>query len=106
MEALASGEQLSPERFDRCRYTKRVHCCHNGTWFRLGAWTFGSSTEGQGVENLVYRQNMLLSLEAIVSTGLRAFIPTRSFASFATRNLKRFGFLQDWGSAACVRKGF
>jgi hypothetical protein len=32
-----------------------------GPWFRLGAWTLGSGTEGQGMENVVYRQSMLLS---------------------------------------------
>jgi hypothetical protein len=32
-----------------------------GPWFRLGAWTFDSGSDGQGVENVVYRQSMLLS---------------------------------------------
>jgi hypothetical protein len=32
-----------------------------GPWFRLGAWTFGSHRDGQGIENAVYRQSMLLS---------------------------------------------
>ena len=27
-----------------------------GPWFRLGAWTLGSGSEGQGMENVVYRQ--------------------------------------------------
>lgn len=26
-----------------------------GPWFRLGAWTLGSGSEGQGMENVVYR---------------------------------------------------
>ena len=34
-----------------------------GPWFRLGAWTFGSGSDGQGMENVVYRQSMLLSPE-------------------------------------------
>ena len=34
-----------------------------GPWFRLGAWTFGSGSDGQGVEKVVYRQSMLLSPE-------------------------------------------
>jgi hypothetical protein len=32
-----------------------------GPWFRLGAWTVGSGSDGQGMENVVYRQSMLLS---------------------------------------------
>jgi hypothetical protein len=26
-----------------------------GPWFRLGAWTLGSGSDGQGMENVVYR---------------------------------------------------
>jgi hypothetical protein len=50
-----------------------------GPWFSLGPWTFGSGSDGQGVENVVYRQSMLLSpgdfggifdkLESIVSAS-------------------------------------
>jgi hypothetical protein len=32
-----------------------------GQWFRLGAWTLDSGSDGQGMENVVYRQSMLLS---------------------------------------------
>jgi hypothetical protein len=34
-----------------------------GPWFRLGACSTGSGCDGQGVENVVYRQSMLLSPE-------------------------------------------
>ena len=34
-----------------------------GPWFRLGACSTGSGREKQGVENVVYRQSMLLSPE-------------------------------------------
>jgi hypothetical protein len=36
-----------------------------GPWFRLGACSTGSGGDGQGVENVVYRQSMLLSAEDI-----------------------------------------
>jgi hypothetical protein len=34
-----------------------------GPWFRLGAYSTGSGRDKQGVENVVYRQSMLLSPE-------------------------------------------
>jgi hypothetical protein len=34
-----------------------------GTWFRLGAWSADFGRDKQGVENVVYRQSMLLSPE-------------------------------------------
>jgi hypothetical protein len=34
-----------------------------GPWFRLGACSTGSGRDKQGVENVVYRQSMLLSPE-------------------------------------------
>jgi hypothetical protein len=40
-------------------------CCERraGPWFRLGAFSTGSGRDKQGVENVVYRQSMLLSPE-------------------------------------------
>ena len=33
-----------------------------GPWFRLGACSAGSGCDGQGVENVVYRQSMIRRL--------------------------------------------
>jgi hypothetical protein len=38
-----------------------LNCSLAGQWFRLGAWTLDSGSNGQGMENVVYRQSMLLS---------------------------------------------
>ena len=46
-----------------------------GPWFRLGACSTGSGCDGQGVENVVYRQSMLLAIVRSVplATSPRAF---------------------------------